>query len=44
VRDALEAIRNYDAGDVFISFSPKRHAGSRFVDITILNRAGKLLR
>jgi branched-chain amino acid transport system substrate-binding protein len=44
LRDTLEAIKNYDAGGVFISFSPKRHAGSRFVDITILNRAGKLLR
>jgi branched-chain amino acid transport system substrate-binding protein len=44
LRDTIEAIRDYDAGGVFISFSPKRHAGSRFVDITILNRAGKLLR
>ena len=44
LRDALESIRNYDAGGVFISFSASRHAGSRFVDITILNRAGKLLR
>ena len=44
VRDALEGIRNYDAGDVFISFSPRRHAGSRFVDITIVNRSGKLMR
>jgi ABC-type branched-subunit amino acid transport system substrate-binding protein len=44
LREALEALSNYDAGGVFISFSPKRHAGSRYVDITILNRAGKLLR
>ena len=44
LRDALETLRNYDAGGVFISFSPKQHAGSRFVDITILNRSGKLLR
>ncbi|KFB68191.1 ABC transporter substrate-binding protein [Candidatus Accumulibacter vicinus] len=44
LRDTLEALKNYDAGGVFISFSPKRHAGSRFVDITILNRTGKLLR
>lgn len=44
LRDTLEALKSYDAGGVFISFSPKRHAGSRFVDITILNRAGKLLR
>ncbi|EXI73868.1 MAG TPA: ABC transporter substrate-binding protein [Candidatus Accumulibacter phosphatis] len=44
LRDTLEALANYDAGGVFISFSPRRHAGSRFVDITILNRSGKLLR
>ncbi|MCM8596162.1 ABC transporter substrate-binding protein [Accumulibacter sp.] len=44
VRDALESLRNYDAGGVFISFSPKKHLGSSFVDITILNRSGKLLR
>lgn len=44
LRDALETMKNYDAGDVFISFSANQHAGSRFVDITILNRAGKLLR
>ncbi|WP_374692435.1 ABC transporter substrate-binding protein [Accumulibacter sp.] len=44
LRDALEGLSNHDVGGVFISFSPRRHAGSRFVDITILNRSGKLLR
>ena len=44
LRDTLEAMKNYDVGGVFITFSANRHAGSRFVDITILNRAGKLLR
>ncbi|MCP5229786.1 ABC transporter substrate-binding protein [Accumulibacter sp.] len=44
VREALETMKNYDAGEVFISFSATRHTGSRFVDITILNQAGKLLR
>ncbi|HRD89946.1 MAG TPA: ABC transporter substrate-binding protein [Accumulibacter sp.] len=44
LRDALEALSNHDFGGVFISFSPRRHAGSRFVDLTILNRSGKLLR
>lgn len=44
LRVALESMNNYDAGEVFISFSANQHAGSRFVDITILNRAGKLLR
>lgn len=44
LRDTLEAMKEYDAGGVFIAFSPEKHAGSRFVDITILNRDGKLLR
>ncbi|WP_291984895.1 ABC transporter substrate-binding protein [Candidatus Accumulibacter sp. ACC007] len=44
VREALESMKNYDAGEVFISFSANRHTGSRYVDITILNQAGKLLR
>ncbi|MBL8393071.1 MAG: ABC transporter substrate-binding protein [Candidatus Accumulibacter sp.] len=44
LRDAMEALSNHDFGGVFISFSPRRHAGSRFVDLTILNRSGKLLR
>jgi ABC-type branched-subunit amino acid transport system substrate-binding protein len=44
LRDALEGLSQHDFGGIFISFSPRRHAGSRFVDITILNRSGKLLR
>lgn len=44
LRDTLEAIRDYDAGGIFIGFAPDKHSGSRFVDITILNREGKLLR
>lgn len=44
LRDALETIDDFDAGGVFIGFSPKNHSGSSFVDITILNRAGKVLR
>ena len=44
VREALETMKNYDAGEVFISFSSNRHTGSLFVDITILNQAGRLLR
>ena len=44
LRDTLETMREYDAGGLFIGFNPEKHAGSRFVDITILNRDGKLLR
>lgn len=44
LHDALEAIRDYDAGGLFIRFSPSSHAGSDFLDITILSREGKVLR
>lgn len=44
LRDALESLRSWDAGGVVIDFSPTRHLGSHYVDITILNRQGKLLR
>lgn len=44
VRDALETIRDFDLGGLVLSFSPNNHAGSRYVDITILNQDGRLLR
>ncbi len=44
LREALEAMRDYDAGGLFIRFSPSSHSGSEFLDITILNREGKVLR
>lgn len=44
LRDTLESIRDYDTGGVFIGFSPGSHVGSRYVDITIINREGKLIR
>lgn len=44
LREALEAMRDYDAGGLLIRFSPSSHSGSEFLDITILNREGKILR
>lgn len=44
LREALEAMRDYDAGGLFIRFSPSSHSGSDYLDITILNREGKVLR
>jgi ABC-type branched-subunit amino acid transport system substrate-binding protein len=44
VRDALETIKDYDTGGLTISFTPENHSGSSFVDITILDREGKILR
>jgi branched-chain amino acid transport system substrate-binding protein len=44
LREALEAMRDYDAGGLLIRFSPSSHSGSEFLDITILSREGKILR
>lgn len=44
LRDAIEALRDYDTGGQYISFAPGSHAGISYVDITILNREGRLLR
>lgn len=44
LRDALEVMRAYDAGGLAIGFSPDNHVGSRYSDITILSRSGRLLR
>lgn len=44
LRDALEQLRDYDAGDLFVSYSANNHGGVNFVDINIINRDGKLLK
>ena len=33
-----------DLGGFYVSYSPKNHAGSKFVDLTIIGREGKFLR
>jgi hypothetical protein len=37
-------MRDYDAGGLSIRFSPSNHSGSDYLDITILNRDGRILR
>lgn len=44
LRDTLEGMREFDIGGQYIAFSPSSHSGMSYVDITILNREGKLLR
>jgi ABC-type branched-subunit amino acid transport system substrate-binding protein len=44
LRESLEAMRDYDAGGLLIRFSPSSHSGSDYLDITILNKEGKVLR
>lgn len=43
LRDALNSLHDWDAGGVTIDFSPTRHLGANYVDITIISRQGKLL-
>lgn len=44
LRDALEQISDYDVGGQYVGFSASNHVGAHYVDITILNKEGKLLR
>lgn len=44
LRDALEQIRDYDVGGQYVSYSASNRVGTDYVDITILNKEGKLLR
>ena len=41
--DALEQMHDVDLGGFYVSYSPTNHAGSRFVDLTIIGRNGKFL-
>ena len=44
LRQALEQLSAFDVGGYVIELSRASHSGSRFVDIAILDRAGRLLR
>jgi ABC-type branched-subunit amino acid transport system substrate-binding protein len=44
LRDALESIRNFDVGGIVVNYSASNHAGSLYVDISVLNREGRMLR
>ena len=42
--DAMEKMNDVDLGGFWVSYSPKSHTGSKFVDLTIIGRQGKFLR
>jgi ABC-type branched-subunit amino acid transport system substrate-binding protein len=42
--DTMEKMQDVDVGGFFVTYSPKSHAGSKFVDLTIIARDGKFLR
>lgn len=37
---AVEGIRDLDLGDYLVSYSPTNHNGSKYVDITVINKDG----
>ena len=41
---ALESIRDYDLGGVVVSFGPKDHTGSEYVETTIIGKDGRFRR
>ncbi len=40
----LESIQNVDFGGFFVDFGPRKHVGSSFVDLTILDGSGRVRR
>jgi len=40
----LEGMNNVDLGDFVVNFSPSNHSGSKYVDLTMIGRAGKFIR
>src|SRR5687767_924328 len=42
--DSMEKMGDVDLGGFFVSYTPKSHTGSKFVDLTIIGRDGKFLR
>jgi ABC-type branched-subunit amino acid transport system substrate-binding protein len=42
--DAMEKMQDVDLGGFFVGYSPKSHAGSKFVDLTIIGRDNKFMR
>lgn len=40
---ALEGMRNFDLGDFVIDYSPEKHAGSAFVDLSIVRSGGQFV-
>ena len=41
---ALESLRSFDLGGVTVSYGPKERVGSRYVEVTVIDGDGKLLK
>jgi branched-chain amino acid transport system substrate-binding protein len=44
VLEALESISAFDLGGITVSYSPRNRVGSRYVEVTVIGSAGKLLK
>jgi branched-chain amino acid transport system substrate-binding protein len=42
--DALESMRNVDLGGVTVSYSPRNHDGSKFVEMIVVGKDGSIQR
>jgi ABC-type branched-subunit amino acid transport system substrate-binding protein len=42
IGSALETLRNLDLGGFVVDFGPNQHAGSKFIELTILSEKGKV--
>jgi len=40
---ALESLRDFDAGGFVVNYAPARHLGSRFAEVTIVGKGGRLM-
>jgi branched-chain amino acid transport system substrate-binding protein len=41
---ALETLRDFDLGGYYVTYTPSDHNGSKFVDLTVISRNGKIMR
>jgi branched-chain amino acid transport system substrate-binding protein len=41
---ALETLRDYDLGGFYVNYTPTDHNGSKFIELTVIGREGKILR
>ena len=43
VTRGLEMLRDYDMGGFIVDFSPSKHNGSTFVDMSMISSSGELI-
>ena len=41
---ALETLGSYDLGGITVNFSPNNRVGSRYVEVTVIGRSGRLMK